>query len=92
MVYVRRRPQGDKSVSRLVEHDLETGEETVLVDWPALNYDPVYSPDGSEIAFASTITGTWEIYRQRLEDGKAHQVTFAEADARYPDYRPSAGP
>ena len=92
VVYVQRRPQGDKSLSRLVEHDLETGEETVLVDWPALNYDPVYSPDGSEIAFASTITGTWEIYRQRIEDRKAHQVTFAGADARYPDYRPSATP
>ena len=52
-----------------------------------------WSPDGSEIAFASTITGTWEIYRQRLADGKAHRVTFAEADARYPDYRPAtAGP
>jgi TolB protein len=92
VVYVQRRPQGDKSLSRLVEHDLETGAETVLVDWPALNYDPVYSPDGSEIAFASTITGTWEIYRQRLEDGRAHQVTFAGADARYPDYRPARVP
>jgi Tol biopolymer transport system component len=90
VVYVRRRPQGDKSLSRLVEHHLETGQEKVLVDWPALNYDPVYSPDGSELAFASTITGTWEIFRQRLEDGKAHQVTFSGADARYPDYRPSA--
>ena len=93
VVYVRRRPQGDKSLSRIVEHHVATGEETVVVDWPALNYDPVYSPDGSEIAFASTITGTWEIYRQRLADGKAHRVTFAEADARYPDYRPAtAGP
>ena len=45
-------------------------EERVLVDWPALNYDPAYSPDGSEIAFASNITGEYAIYRQRLADGK----------------------
>ena len=62
----------------------------VLVDWPALSYDPVYSPDGSEIAFASTVAGGgWEIYRQRLADGRASRVTFAGGDARYPDYRPA---
>ena len=88
VVYVRRRPREDKTVSHIVEHDLASGEESVLVDWPALNYDPVYSPDGSEIAFASTIGGGWEIYRQRLSDGTASQVTFAGGDARYPDYRP----
>lgn len=88
IVYVHRRPQGNKDVSRIVEHDLATAEENVLVDWPALNYDPVYSPDGTEIAFASTITGAWEIYRQNLETGQAHRLTFAGQDARYPDYRP----
>jgi Tol biopolymer transport system component len=88
VAYVERRPREDKSVSAIVEHDLATGGQTVLVDWPALNYDPVYSPDGSEIAFASTITGNWEIYRQRLDGGEARRVTFAGADARYPDYRP----
>lgn len=89
VAYVRRRPREDKTVSHIVEHDLANGEERTLVDWPALNYDPVYSPDGTEIAFASTITGGWEIFRQRLGDGKAHRVTFAGADARYPDYRPA---
>jgi TolB protein len=89
VAYVRRRPRGKKDVSHIVEHDLATGEETVLVDWPALNYDPAYSPDGSEVAFASTITGHWEIYRQSLADGRAHRVTFAEAEARYPDFGPA---
>jgi Tol biopolymer transport system component len=88
VAYVHRRPRQHKDVSRIVEHDLATDEETVRVDWPALNYDPVYSPDGAQIAFASNITGHWEIYRQSLADGKARRVTFAGADARYPDYRP----
>jgi Tol biopolymer transport system component len=74
--------------SRLVEHDLETGTERVLVSWPALNYDPVYSPDGTEVAFASNITGAYVVYRQRLSDGQAWRVTFGTGDARYPDYRP----
>jgi Tol biopolymer transport system component len=85
VVYVKRGHLSDKS--RLVEHDPETGEETVLVDWPALNYDPVYSPDGSELAFASNITGEYQVYRQRLADGRSWRVTQAKGDARYPDYR-----
>jgi Tol biopolymer transport system component len=88
VAYVHRRPKGQKGVSHIVEHDLATGKERVLVDWPALNYDPAYSPDGSEIAFASQISGSWEIYRQSLSGGKAQQVTFDGGDARYPDYRP----
>jgi Tol biopolymer transport system component len=88
VVYVSRRHLG--STSRLVEHDLATGDERVLVDWPALNYDPAYAEDGSEIAFASNITGEYAIYRQRLADGQSWRVTFGTGAARYPDYRPAA--
>ncbi len=86
VVYVSRRHLGDES--RLVEQDLATGEEKALVSWPALNYDPVYSPDGTELAFASNVTGEYAIYRQRLSDGQAWRVTFGPGAARCPDYRP----
>lgn len=86
VVYVSRGHLSDKS--RLVEHDLETGKERILLAWPALNYDPAYSPDGTEIAFASNITGDYAIYRQRLSDGQAWRVTHGAGPARYPDYRP----
>ena len=81
-----------RPTSRLVEHDLASGEEKPLVSWPALNYDPVYSPDGSELAFASNITGEYVIYRQRLSDGQAWRVTFGPGSARSPDYRPPFAP
>jgi Tol biopolymer transport system component len=86
VVYVSRGHHGDKS--RLVEHDIESGKETVLVGWPALNYGPVYSPDGSELAFASNITGEYVIYRQRIADGRSWRVTFGPGPVRNPDYRP----
>ena len=59
------------------------------MSWPSLNYDPVYSPDGTELAFSSNITGEYAVYRQRLSDGRAWRVTFAGGEARYPDYRPA---
>jgi Tol biopolymer transport system component len=90
VVYVRRQHL-TRERSALVEQDVAGGGERTLVDWPALNYDPVYSPDGTEIAFASQIAGDWAIYRQRLADGKSWRVTFGAGPARYPDYRPVAG-
>jgi Tol biopolymer transport system component len=77
-----------RPTSRLVEHDLATGQEKALVSWPALNYGPVYSPDGTELAFVSNITGEFAVYRQRLSDGQAWRVTFGRGEARNPDYRP----
>ena len=77
-----------RPTSRLVEHELASGRERSLVEWPALNYDPVYSPDGSELAFVSNITGQFALYRQRIADQKAWRLTFAPGEARNPDYRP----
>lgn len=77
---------GDKS--KIVERDLATGTEKVLVEWPALNYTPTYSPDASEVAFTSNITGEWVVYRQRIADGKSWRVTFGPGAARSPEYAP----
>jgi Tol biopolymer transport system component len=88
VAYVRRQHL-TRHRSWIVEHDLKTGDERVLVDWEALNYDPAYSPDGGEIAFASTIAGgDFQIYRLRLSDKKSWRVTQGRGIARHPDYRP----
>jgi Tol biopolymer transport system component len=82
------RSQVRRNRSRIVERDLVSGDEKVLVDWPALNYDPVYSPDGKEIAFASTVAGENAVYRLRLSDGKSWRVTVGAGASRHPDYGP----
>lgn len=87
VVHVSRGHLSEKS--RLVEKDLVTGDQEVLVDWPALNYTPAYAPDASEIAFTSNITGDWVIYRQRRSDAKSWRVTHGKGPARAPDYRPA---
>jgi Tol biopolymer transport system component len=86
VIYVSRGHLSENS--RPTEIDLETGEEKALVEWPALNYNPVYSPDATEIAFTSNITGDWVLYRQRLRDGQSWRVTYGAGPARSPDYRP----
>jgi Tol biopolymer transport system component len=84
--------RGNQSpTSRLVEYDPGSRAVRTLVDWPALNYDLAYSPDGGEIAFASNIAGEWAIYRQRLSDGRAWRVSLEGGPARNPDYRPTSG-
>jgi Tol biopolymer transport system component len=87
VAYVRRR-RATRDRSAIAEHDLETGRDRTLVDWPALNYDPAWSPDGTELAFASNLDGEYAIYRVRLGDGRSWRVTFGPGSARHPDYQP----
>jgi len=86
VVYVRRQHLS-RERSQIVEQNLDDGGERVLVDWAALNYDPVFSHDGSELAFASTIAGEFAIYRLRLADGKSWRVSQGPGIARHPDYQ-----
>ncbi len=86
VVYVRRQHL-TRERSQIVEQNLDGGGERVLVDWPALNYDPVFSPDGKEIAFASNKEGEFAIYRLRLADGRSWRVTHGPGVARHPDYQ-----
>jgi Tol biopolymer transport system component len=87
VAYVRRQHL-TRDRSAIVEHELATGRESLIVDWPALNYDPVYTLDGSEIAFVSTVAGEFALYRQRLSDGRSRRLTSGRGPVRHPDYQP----
>jgi tricorn protease len=58
------------------------GEARLLVSHPAEEARPLYSPDGSRLAFASTRTGSGDIYILTLATGGLKRLTFSDvADA-----------
>ena len=65
------------------------GEARLLVSNPATESRPLYSPDGTRLAFLSTRTGTGDIYVLDLRDGSLKRLTFDDArislDAWSPD-------
>jgi dipeptidyl aminopeptidase/acylaminoacyl peptidase len=52
---------------------------TNLTRNPAEDAGPAWSPDGQQLAFASTRTGTWDIFVLTLRDGTVRQVTSSPA-------------
>jgi TolB protein len=52
------------------------------------DYDPVWSPDGSKIAFASDRDGDWEVYAMNADGTDQTNLTENPAD----DYDPAWSP
>jgi len=52
------------------------GEAHLLVSHPATESRPLYSPDGSRLAFTSTRTGNGDIYILTLNTGHFKRLTF----------------
>jgi TolB protein len=68
----------------ILELDLATGEERILVPGPAAALDPAYAPDGSALYYAAAESGDLEIYRMPLSTGEIVRIT----NARGLDLRP----
>jgi Tol biopolymer transport system component len=66
------------------------GEARLLVSHPAYEYRPLLSPDGQELAFASTRTGAGDIYVLTLRTGAIRRLTFDEIP-EHPDAWSSDG-
>jgi Tol biopolymer transport system component len=61
---------------------LAGGEAHLLVSHPASESRPIYSPDGTRLAFISTRTGNGDIYVLTLATGAIKRITFDDvADA-----------
>src|SRR5215472_10024737 len=52
------------------------GEAHLLVSHPAEETRPLYSPDGTRLAFVSTRSGNGDIYVLRIASGELKRVTF----------------
>jgi TolB protein len=72
----------------ILEVDVQSGEERLLVGGPAAALDPAYAPDASALYYASADSGDLEIYRLPLAGGETIRVT----NARGLDLRPQPTP
>lgn len=61
---------------------------TQLTSDPASDIQPMFSPDGSRIAFASDRAGSWDIWIMDLNGGPPVQVTAGDADDVHPSWSP----
>ena len=57
----------------------EGGEAHLLVSDPAEESRPLYSPDGTRLAFMSTRTGGGDLYVLTLASGHLQRITFSDA-------------
>src|SRR5664279_389315 len=58
---------------------LAGGEAHLLVSHPANETRPMYSPDGTRLAFVSSRTGNGDLYVLNLSSGALQRVTFDDA-------------
>ncbi len=58
---------------------LAGGEARLLVAHPATESRPMYSPDGSRLAFVSNRTGNGDLYVLRLADGELKRITYDDS-------------
>ncbi len=56
------------------------GEARLLISHPANESRPLFSPDGSRVAFISTRTGNGDIYVLTLASGDLKRVTFDDSN------------
>src|SRR3954463_8249616 len=55
------------------------GDARLLVSHPATESRPLFSPDGSRLAFTSTRTGNGDVYALTLASGDLTRLTFDDA-------------
>lgn len=58
----------------------EGGDARIVVSHPAMESRPLYSPDGSQLAFISTRTGGGDIYILTLTTGNLRRLTYDDGN------------
>jgi TolB protein len=65
-----------------------TGEMLRLTNNAAEDRDLAWSPDGQRIAFASNVSGDFEIFVIDADGGNLQRLTYNNAVDSVPDWRP----
>ncbi len=55
------------------------GEARLLISHPATESRPLYSPDGTKLAFTSTRTGNGDVYVLALATGELKRLTYSDS-------------
>ncbi len=69
---------------QIVSVDPESGKESILVDEKAIHLDPVYSPDGTFVYYASAKNGPVDLWRVSLDSLRKEPITSNAALQRRP--------
>jgi Tol biopolymer transport system component len=68
--------------------DMATQAITVLTSDPADDRDPVWSPDGRRIVFASNRSGTYDLWVMNADGSSPAPITSSADDDRFPAWSP----
>jgi TolB protein len=74
----------DTRETAIVQIDVATGEERVLVEETGIDLDPAYAPDGRSLYYASAVAGDLDLWRLDLASGESERVTTEAGLERRP--------
>ncbi|HZQ54923.1 MAG TPA: protein kinase [Bryobacteraceae bacterium] len=66
--------------------DLARGTQTRFTFDPGSDRGPLWSPDGSDIIFASDRAGIWNLYRKPVAGAPTEEIAIASADDEFPTH------
>lgn len=75
-------------IPRIMLRNLETGQETLLNQFPGMSFAPRFSPDGQRLLFSGAIDGNTDIFVVDLRSGGVQRLTSSAAIDTSPSYAP----
>ena len=64
--------------------DVESGNETVLVDTDRLDLDPIFSPSGGDVYYSSAKNGSFDIWKINIDKQEHTELTSVSNLERLP--------